>query len=253
MIRLTHTRDLAGLLAGALFWGFGADMIGRRWAFNISLFICSIATIIAGAMPSWPSLGFLVALIGFGGGGNLILDTAVFLEYLPSNKQWVVTALAGWWGFGQAIAGFIAWGFMSPEYLNCSDINCPKETNMGWRYVYFTGGAIVFVASVLRVTVIRLKETPKYLVGVGLDAEVVETLQDIAKKYGRPCSLTVEQLEACGVVQGAHGKYRFSVGEIVTHVRGLFSTKQMAYSTTLVWLSWTLIGLAYPLFYVFLR
>lgn len=101
-----------GMLVGALFWGFGADMIGRRWAFNISLFICSVATLVAGAAPNWPSLGFFVAMIGFGAGGNLILDTTVFLEYLPGDKQWALTFLACWWGVGQAIVGFICWGFL---------------------------------------------------------------------------------------------------------------------------------------------
>lgn len=102
-----------GMLAGAIFWGFSSDVIGRRTAFNSTLFICSIACILAGAMPTWASLGVMIALVGFGGGGNLILDTAVFLEYLPSTKQWVLTFMACWWGFGQAIAGFIAWGFLS--------------------------------------------------------------------------------------------------------------------------------------------
>jgi MFS family permease len=74
-----------------------------------------VATIVAGAAPSWPSLGFFISVIGFGAGGNLILDTTVFLEYLPSNKAWVLTLLAAWWGFGQAITGFIAWGFLGPS------------------------------------------------------------------------------------------------------------------------------------------
>lgn len=104
-----------GMLVGAIFWGMSADIIGRRYAFNISLIICSCATIIAGGMPNWASLGFFISLIGFGAGGNLILDTTVFLEYLPSNKQWVLTFLAAWWGVGQAIVGFIAWGFMGKE------------------------------------------------------------------------------------------------------------------------------------------
>lgn len=102
-----------GMLTGALFWGLFADVIGRRWAFNTTLFICSGACILAGAMPNWASLGVFIALVGFGGGGNLILDTAVFLEYLPGNKQWVLTLMACWWGVGQASAGFIAWGFLS--------------------------------------------------------------------------------------------------------------------------------------------
>lgn len=117
----------------------------------------------------------------------------------------------------------------------------------------FTAGALVLVMSILRITVIRLKETPKYLLGVGDDVALVESLQSIARKYNRPCSLTVEKLEACGVVKSAHSQDRFSVGEALIHLRGLFSTKKIALSTLLVWLSWTLIGLAYPLFYVFLR
>jgi hypothetical protein len=116
----------------------------------------------------------------------------------------------------------------------------------------FTSGAIVLVLSVLRITVIRLHETPKYLLGMGEDAKVVETLQNLAKKYNRPCSLTVEKLEACGVVRTAHSASRFSIDETLVHLRGLFCTRKIGLSTVLVWLSWTLIGLAYPLFYVFL-
>lgn len=70
------------------------DIIGRRFAFNVSLFLCSLFTIVAGAAPSWISLAVFIALLGFGGGGNLIMDTTVFIEYLPSNKQWVLSTSA---------------------------------------------------------------------------------------------------------------------------------------------------------------
>lgn len=79
------------MLLGALFWGIAADMIGRRFAFNSTLFICSISCLVAGASPSWNSLAFFIALIGFGGGGNLFLDIIVFLEFLPSEKQWILS------------------------------------------------------------------------------------------------------------------------------------------------------------------
>ncbi|KAL8363501.1 hypothetical protein RB601_009324 [Gaeumannomyces tritici] len=242
-----------GMLFGALFWGLGADIIGRRWSFNCSLFICSASAIIAGAMPSWAGLGVFVALVGFGGGGNLVLDTTVFLEYLPSDKQWVLTLMACWWGVGQFVAGALGWAFLPPPEWNCATAaSCPRQDNMGWRYVFFSGGALVFVMSVLRVTVVRLRETPKYLLGIGDDAGAVEALQAIASKYNRPFTLTAEQLVACGDVQSAHSKNRFSVGETLVHLRGLFATPLIARSTLMVWLSWTLIGLAYPLFYVFL-
>jgi MFS family permease len=106
-----------GMLFGALFWGLSGDVIGRRFAFNVSLFICSAFCVIAGAAPNWVSLAVFIALLGFGGGGNLIMDTTVFIEYLPSNKQWVLTWLAAWWGLGQAMAGFIAWGFLGQYFV----------------------------------------------------------------------------------------------------------------------------------------
>lgn len=117
----------------------------------------------------------------------------------------------------------------------------------------YTAGALVFVMSLARVTVVRLKETPKYLLGMGEDVKLIETLQYLSNKHNRPCSLTLDKLEACGVVKGTHSKSRWSLGESLIHLRGLFETRQMALSTCLVWLSWTLIGLAYPLFYVFLK
>ena len=79
-----------GMLVGALFWGIGADIIGRKTAFNGSLIICSIFAIVAGASPNWEVLGLFVCLSAFGAGGNLVLDTAVFLEYrrrFPSNNS----------------------------------------------------------------------------------------------------------------------------------------------------------------------
>lgn len=141
----------------------------------------------------------------------------------------------------------------APVQWNCDlkAATCPREDNWGWRYTMFTSGALVFVMSILRITVIRLKETPKYLLGNGEDARLVEGLQALATKYNRPCSLTFEILDACGTIKSSHSGSRISLGETLIHIRGLFSTKKIATSTLLIWLSWTLIGLAYPLFYVF--
>ncbi|KAL6867095.1 MFS general substrate transporter [Trichoderma novae-zelandiae] len=240
-----------GMLLGALFWGFFADIIGRKIAFNISLFICSVFTIAAGAAPNWAGLGVLIAFAAFGAGGNLILDTAVFLEYLPSSKQWILSLLPAWFGIGCTIAGLVAWGYM-PNF-SCSDASdCTRANNSGWRYLMYTMGAFIALLAVARVTVIRLQETPKFLLGQGRDEEVVSNLQGIANRYNRPCSLTLAQLEACGTVNSAHSGNRFSVGEFLVHLRSLFLTKKMGFTTVLLWLSWASIGLAYPLFNVFL-
>ncbi|KAJ5153543.1 uncharacterized protein N7482_010021 [Penicillium canariense] len=245
-----------GMLVGAIFWGFSADIVGRRFAFNVSLFISSIFTVVAGASPSWVTLGLFVCLSAFGAGGNLVLDTTVFLEYLPSRDQWLLTLMAAWWGLGQLIAGLFAWGFI-PNY-SCADAdNCTRANNQGWRYMWYTSGAFVFVLSILRVTIIRLEETPKFLLAEGKDEAAVRVLQNIATKYKRPCSLTLAQLRACGTTRArvttAGLLQRFiPTKDIGSHLQGLFATRKMGWSTTLVWFSWLLIGLAYPLYNVFL-
>lgn len=160
-------------------------------------------------------------------------------------------------GIGQLIAGFFAWAFI-PNF-SCKDPAkfpdappCTYDNNKGWRYVWFASGSLVFVMSILRITVMRLKETPKFLIGEGRDAEAVETLQFIATKYNRPCSLTVEQMAACGEVAKKREGSKWSPAEIGVHLRGLFATRRIGRSTGLIWLSWVLIGLAYPLYNVFL-
>lgn len=124
---------------------------------------------------------------------------------------------------------------------------------MGWRYLYFTSGALVLIMSALRIFVIRFHETPKFSLCKGEDEEVVALLQKLATTYGRQCDLTVDDLKAKGSIETSHAsKSKFSVAEIWVHYKGLFSTRILGWSTTLIWLSWTFIGLAYPLFYVFL-
>ena len=131
-----------GMLVGALFWGLSADVIGRKYAFNFSLMISSVFCIVAGASPNWIVLGLFVSLAAFGSGGNLVLDTTVFLEYLPSTHQWLLTLLACWWGFGQFVAGLFAWAFLPnfscPAALGFEEganVPCNWSTNPGWRYV----------------------------------------------------------------------------------------------------------------------
>ncbi|KAL2355067.1 major facilitator superfamily domain-containing protein [Cryomyces antarcticus] len=249
-----------GMLVGALFWGLSADIIGRRIAFNTSLVICSVFAIVAGSSPNWIVLGLFVCLSAFGAGGSLVLDTAVFLEFLPSKDQWLLTLMAAWWGLGQLVAGLFAWAFL-PNHSCADAASCTYANNKGWRYVWFASGALVFCMSIARITVIRLKETPKFLVGEGRDEEVVAVLQGIAQKHNRPCSISIEGLQACGVtgawdrrgsVASAHAKKRFSLREVWVHLKGLFATKRMGLSTSLIWFSWLLIGLAYPLYNVFL-
>ncbi|KAK6460622.1 major facilitator superfamily domain-containing protein [Scheffersomyces coipomensis] len=245
-----------GLLVGALFWGFSADLIGRRTAFNFSLFLSAVLTIMNGAMSSMATYCIFMVLSMWACGGNLVLDTCVFLEYLPHKDQWLLTFFAFFWSIGQTVAVLLAYAFL-PNNSCSSAENCPSHENRGWRYVFYTNGAIVLVLAILRVTVIRLQETPKFLVSNNRDAEAVEVLQSIAKKYNRNCSLTLDQLAQYGEIE-SNDDYRkdTSLAGIYTlvkhHVQILFSARKVARSTALVYSSWSLLGIAYPLYSSFL-
>ncbi|CAK9442139.1 uncharacterized protein LODBEIA_P58820 [Lodderomyces beijingensis] len=246
----------AGMLVGALFWGFSADLIGRKLAFNLSLILSGIFTILTGTMSSMASYCIFVFLSASAAGGNLVLDTCIFLEYLPHKNQWLLTFFAFFWGIGQVMAVGISFGFLPNNSCSGYD-NCPSHENRGWRYVYYTNGAIVLFMSFLRLTVVNLKETPKFLVSNNRDIEAVESLQSIARKYNRPCSLTLEDLEALGPIKinddyRNHIDVRGIFNLVKHHVTILFANTKMARSTALVLFSWMLLGISYPLYSSFL-
>jgi hypothetical protein len=88
-----------------------------------------------------------------------------------------MTFYALFWGVGQTIAVLVSYAFL-PNY-SCEGpdpANCPSHENRGWRYVYYVNGSIVLVLAILRLTVIRLSETPKFLVSNDRDEEAVSNL-----------------------------------------------------------------------------
>jgi MFS family permease len=81
-----------GLLVGAVFWGLGCDIWGRRyvctypslhmftlhaihrWSFNITLFIAGLFGLAASGAPNFVALASLFAVVGVGVGGLLSLS-----------------------------------------------------------------------------------------------------------------------------------------------------------------------------------
>jgi hypothetical protein len=139
---------------------------------------------------------------------------------------------------------------------------------MGWRYTYFTLGAHMIVLWALRFAVLPVYESPKFLASIGKDEEAVKVIHKIAKRNGTTSSLTIEHLKAAArpyiLAAGENPdkvEVKFSAWELVKHsvdnfrgkqIRDLFSTKRLAWSTSLVITVWAIIGLAYPLYFAFL-
>ncbi|SNX81397.1 related to PHO84 - high-affinity inorganic phosphate transporter [Melanopsichium pennsylvanicum] len=186
-----------GLLIGATFWGFISDVIGRRPSWNITLFISAVFGIAVGGAPNFIALGALLSCLGLGLGGNLPVDGAMLIEFIPSTHQWILTFLSIFWCFGQLFAAFIGWAFITNYRCETAD-NCPRASNMGWRYTWYVLGAVTMLMWMARFWVYPIPESPKYLIGKGRDEEAMEVLRFIAAQNGKQVKLTLEQLKAAG-------------------------------------------------------
>ncbi|KAI0647859.1 MFS general substrate transporter [Trametes meyenii] len=253
-----------GLLVGATFWGVAADVWGRKWCFNLTLLITAIFATAAGASSNYIALCSLVAAWNVGVGGNLPVDSAVFLEFIPASHQYLLTILSIWWAIGQLVGSLIGWPFLV-KFSCASADDCPRSSNQGWRYFLYTNGAIMMVLFALRFFFFDMHESPKFLMGRGRDAEAVAVVHEVARYNGRESNLTLAMLEevdrrfsedpssgARALDTSARAALLRSLRTLGRqHMKGLFGTRRLAYSTTLLIIVWCLIGLAFPLYYGF--
>ncbi|KAG9316881.1 MFS general substrate transporter [Chiua virens] len=247
--------EFAGMIVGATTWGVLADIIGRKLSFNATLFLGGVFGIAAGGGLDFVSFSSLIACMGLGVGGNLPVDGALYLEFIPPSHQWTLTLLSVWWAFGQLVASLISWVFIANYSCNPSILagECPRSENMGWRYTLFTLGAITFAAFVMRYFVFDLQESPKYLVAQGRDEEALGVLEHIARRNGKTISLTIEEFHKISpsykVATNWRENLRYSFNDVsLSHIKPLFSTRRLSINTTLIILIWGLIGIAYPLY-----
>jgi len=152
---------------------------------------------------------------------------------------------------------------------------------MGWRYTFFTLGAMLIflwyathrtsmslMTRVVRFFICPVHESPKFLVSIGRDEEAVEVLHKIAHRNGKSINLTVDDMRMAAapyldedVASVKTSQTKLTTLELIKHsfddvsgsnVKALFSTKRLAWSTSLIVFCYAAIGLAYPLYNQFL-
>ncbi|KZP05085.1 MFS general substrate transporter [Athelia psychrophila] len=199
-----------GLFFGAVFWGMGCDIWGRRWSFNLTLLIAGVFGMAAG------------------GAQNFV-----------------------------ALASLIAWPLIANYSCPETAATCQRADNMGWRYLLFILGGITILLWAIRLFTFRLLESPRYLAGLGKNREAVDVIQQLAAYNGTLCNISVEMLEAAekNAAPTEIGKKRIlsqSSRFTTQHIKALFATPKMAWSTSLLIAIWGVIGLASTLYNNFL-
>lgn len=92
-----------------------------------------------------------------------------------------------------------------------------------------------------------LYESPKFLMGKGDDAAAVAIVHEVARRNGKSSSLSVSDLQACNSLTSSTSAPAVQQGTTATaavkrnlqkvdasHLKALFATKKLAYSTSLI-------------------
>lgn len=200
----------AGLTAGAFVWGVLVDIIGRRWAFNLTVFFSSVFGLCLGVPSSYKSILVLTAFVGFGIGGNIPIDTTIVLEITPQNKRFLLPLLSIFQPIGVVLCCAFSYGFIprnscAPELKSCrlvaeGEACCTKADNYGWRYLLFTLGAITLLVFFLRFVVFNFQESPKWLLYRGKDQEAATVMQNIASYNKMESDITLETFSSLSTV-----------------------------------------------------
>ncbi|KAL4930433.1 uncharacterized protein BDV17DRAFT_280717 [Aspergillus undulatus] len=255
-----------GLILGASFWGISSDLIGRKPAFNYTILIAGIFLCGAAGTMNFVAFSAMWAVIGTAAGGNVPPASMIFLEYVPGSHQYLLTALSAWWNLGQLIVSLLAWVFLANFSCptDATPDTCSRSQNMGWRYTLITLGALSLAFTILRVLVVKIPETPRYLLSQGKDQAVVDAVNYVARQNGKPEPMTLSMLQAIDVRLGippATEEAGMSTKEIMKenlkefrgeHYKALFATRKLSLHTGLIWAIWLIIGIAYPLYFNFL-
>lgn len=138
-----------------------------------------------------------------------------------------------------------------------------------------TLGALAIVFVLIRIFVFKMPESPRYLLSRGRDTEAVEAVNYVARYNGKPETLTLDMLGAIDEAQpgsvtqvgqsengtAGEAKAPLSYTQIITEnfkdysshsYRKLFASRKMARHSSVIFLIWLTIGVAYPLYFAFI-
>lgn len=148
----------AGLMLGAMGFGYLADRYGRRRIFLASLVLYGLTTLAAAFAPNIAVLLLLRLLAGIGVGAEYSAINAAISEFVPSRSRGRAVALVlNFWPIGSLFAALLSWLVLSA-----------LPADLGWRVVFGFGGIIALSSAWFRR---HLPESPRWLEAVGRDAE----------------------------------------------------------------------------------
>lgn len=107
---LLLSATFAGMLVGALFWGWLADRIGRRAVFLTTVSLGVVFGLLGAFAPTASLLLAARFLTGFAIGGTLPVDYAMMAEFVPTAwRGRFLVYLESFWALGTVAVAALAW------------------------------------------------------------------------------------------------------------------------------------------------
>ncbi|HEX4259477.1 MAG TPA: MFS transporter [Acetobacteraceae bacterium] len=162
---------LAGAVAGAIFFGWLTDRLGRKKLFTITVAVYAAATVASGfAHGLWTFILFR-AITGAGIGGEYAAVNATIQELIPARKRgFTDLCINGSFWLGAALGAVGALVALDPHVV---------PPDLGWRIAFVIGGVIGAVVLVLRRFI---PESPRWLMTHGEPEEADRVVRGIEER-----------------------------------------------------------------------
>ncbi len=164
---------LCGAVAGAFFFGWLTDRLGRKKLFTITLAVYLLATAATGF--SWDAVSFVAfrILTGAGIGGEYTAINSTIQELIPARfRGWTDLLINGSFWVGAAIGAGGSLVLLNPALINPA---------IGWRLAFLIGALIGLVILVMR---FWIPESPRWLVTHGMPHAADDVVRGIEAQFG---------------------------------------------------------------------
>ncbi len=201
---------LAGIMMGAVFFGYMADRFGRKKLFVLTLSIYSLFTVLSALSPGFAAFMIFRFLTAVGVGAEYSAINGAIGELLPVKSRGRAAAIVmNFWPLGAILAALVSLLFL----------NLIPQQAIAWR-VGFAFGAVgcLFVAYFRRV----LPESPRWLLSRGRAADAAAAVERIERSAGqaKPNTPVVSPADQAPTDTTAASSFTSNVSELLSRYPG---------------------------------
>src|SRR5947207_4727780 len=183
---------------GALVFGRVGDLIGRKYAFLVTLTIMGLSTFLIGLLPTYATIGVLAPTIllvlrllqGLALGGEYGGAAVYVAEHVPDNKRGYYTSFIQ---ITATLGLFVSLGVVLAVKRSISDADFKA---WGWRIPFLL--SIILVAMSLYIRM-KLRESPLF---ASLRAQGKTSLSPLAESFGSWANFKIVLLVLLGATAG---------------------------------------------------